>query len=171
MPGGYLWAVAIVAVYTLAALRPLRRPPPLGFVSFVLAYLLNELPFVAFAWLLAWTLVALVQGDLDSTGGLAVLGLAVLTAFGLAEVARRGCWLAGRSSGRSSAISAPAGDPCTSPAAVRAGVAGRASCSCPSRCGAATSSGSGTSATAMRGGATGSTCTAPGPARRAGARC
>ena len=50
--GSYFWAVAVVAVYTLAAVRPLRRPP-FGFVSFMLGYLLNELPFIAFAWLLA----------------------------------------------------------------------------------------------------------------------
>lgn len=87
--GSYFWAMAVVSVYTLAALRPLHRPP-FGFVSFMLGYLLNELPFIAFAWVLAWTLSALSQGDLASTGGLAGLGLAVVTTLGLVEIVRRG---------------------------------------------------------------------------------
>jgi acetyl esterase/lipase len=95
MPIGYLSAVAIVAVYAVAALWPRRRPRPMRAVSFALGHLINELPFVGLAWLVAWTLVALVAGDLETTGGLVVLGAAALTAPALVEIARRGA-LAGR---------------------------------------------------------------------------
>ena len=90
MPRSYLWAVVVVAVETLAALVPLRRPRPLASLSFALGYLINELPFVALAWVLGSTLLALGRGDLGSPGGLAVLGLAVVTTGGLVVVARRG---------------------------------------------------------------------------------
>ncbi len=53
-------------------------------------YLLNELPFIAFYWLLASTLLAAGQGDLDTPGGWVAFGLAVLTTVGLVVVAWRG---------------------------------------------------------------------------------
>ena len=90
MPVGYLWSVGVVALGTLLALRPLRRPWPLGPLSFFFGIVVNELPFVAFCWLLAWTLLALAQGDLSSPVGLAALGVAVLTTTGLVAVAWRG---------------------------------------------------------------------------------
>ena len=90
VPVGYLWSVAVVALGTFLALRPLRQPWPLGAVSFFFGIAVNELPFVAFYWLLASTLLALVQGDLSSPGGLAALGVAALTTGGLAAVAWRG---------------------------------------------------------------------------------
>jgi hypothetical protein len=52
--------------------------------------LLNELPFIAFYWLLASTLLAFGQGDIDSPGGWAAFGLAVLTTVGLLVVVWRG---------------------------------------------------------------------------------
>ena len=90
VPLGYLWSVAVVALGTFLALRPVRHPWPLGALSFFFGIVVNELPFVAFYWLLASTLLALAQGDLSSPGALAVLGLAVLTTAGLALVAWRG---------------------------------------------------------------------------------
>jgi acetyl esterase/lipase len=81
--------VAVIALYTVMALVPLRRPPLLGFVSCMLSFLVNELPFIAAGWLLAWTLLALYQGELNSAGGLAYAGVVVLTMLGLAEVVRR----------------------------------------------------------------------------------
>ena len=90
MPVGYLWSVVVVALGTLLALRPLRRPWPLGPLSFFFGIVVNELPFVAFCWLLAWTLLALAQGDLSSPVGLVALGVAVLTTTGLVAVAWRG---------------------------------------------------------------------------------
>ncbi len=89
LTAGYLWFVAVVALETLAALIPPRRPPLASAVSHMLGWFVSELPFTAICWLLASTLVALTQGRLGSPGGLAALGLAVLTAGGLAVVARR----------------------------------------------------------------------------------
>ena len=91
VPIGYLVGVAFVAwctLFALAAPRP-RRSSPRN-LSYWFAYLLNELPFVAFYWLLASTLLAVGQGDVDTPGGWAVFGLAVLTTVGLAVVAWRG---------------------------------------------------------------------------------
>ncbi len=82
--------VAIIALYTVLVLWPPRRPRALAVAVFVVSHLVNELPFIALGVLLAGTVLALVHGDLASTGGLAVLGLAALAALGLLEVARRG---------------------------------------------------------------------------------
>ena len=90
VPVGYLWSVAVVALGTFLALRPLRHPWPLGTLSFFFGIVVNELPFVAFYWLLASTLLALAQGDLSSPGGLAALSVAALTTAGLGAVAWRG---------------------------------------------------------------------------------
>ena len=61
MPVGYLVSVALVALGTLFALVPLRS---LGNLSFRLGLLLNEVPIAGFYWLLIWTSLAFVQGDL-----------------------------------------------------------------------------------------------------------
>ncbi|WP_424535670.1 prolyl oligopeptidase family serine peptidase [Sphaerisporangium viridialbum] len=79
--------VAFVAVGTLLTLAPLRR---LAALSFRFGLLFGELPFLAFYWLLLWTVSAFWQGDVGSPGGWAVAGLAVLTTAGLAVVVRRG---------------------------------------------------------------------------------
>jgi acetyl esterase/lipase len=89
VPFGYLVAVAIVACPTLFAVVPLWRPKPLAKLSWALSLVLNEMPFVAFYWLLAATLLAAAQGDLDSPGGWASFGLAALTTVGLAVVVWR----------------------------------------------------------------------------------
>jgi acetyl esterase/lipase len=91
MPIGYLVAVALVAWCTLFALvppRPRRSSP--SNLSYWFGYLLNELPFVAFYWLLASTLLAVGQGDVDGPIGRVAFGLAVLTTVGLVVVAWRG---------------------------------------------------------------------------------
>ena len=90
VPFGYLVAVALTATPTLCALAPLRRPPVLDTVSFRLGVALNELPFIPLYFLLGSTLLAFGQGDVNSPGGWATFGLAVLTTLGLAVVARRG---------------------------------------------------------------------------------
>jgi acetyl esterase/lipase len=87
MPVGYLVTVALVALGTLFALVPLRS---LGNLSFRLGLLLNEVPIAGFYWLLIWTFLAFVQGDINSLGGWATVGLAALTTAGLAVVAWRG---------------------------------------------------------------------------------
>lgn len=90
VPVGYLWSVAVIAFGTLLALRPVDHPPPMQTLSFFFGIVVNELPFVAFYWLLASTLLALAQGDLSSVGGLTALGVAALTTVGLAAIAWRG---------------------------------------------------------------------------------
>jgi acetyl esterase/lipase len=90
VPIGYLVSVAIVALGTILALAPLRRPRPLATLSFLFSVVFNELPLIALIWLVASTLLALRQGDLNSPGGWVALGLAVLTTAGLAIVLRRG---------------------------------------------------------------------------------
>ena len=63
MPVGYLVSVIVVALPTLFALVPQRS---LGNLSFRLGLLLNEVPIAGFYWLLIWTSLAFVQGDLNS---------------------------------------------------------------------------------------------------------
>jgi hypothetical protein len=58
-------------------------------VSWLFGFLLNELPFIAFFWLAATTLLAAVQGDLASPIGLTAFGLAILTTGGLAVIVWR----------------------------------------------------------------------------------
>jgi acetyl esterase/lipase len=91
VPIGYLVNVAVMASCTWLALAPPhpRQSSPLR-ISFMFGYLLNELPFVAFYFLLASTLLAFGQGDIDSPGSWVAVGLAVLTAVGLGVVAWRG---------------------------------------------------------------------------------
>lgn len=89
----HVWTVtpvALVALVTLAAVVPPRRPRSIASVGFWLGYLVNEFPFFAFCWLVASTLLALGNESLGSPAGLAILGLAVLTAGGLALIMWRG---------------------------------------------------------------------------------
>ena len=90
MPIGYLVAVTLVAWCTLFALAPLRRPRALGVMSFTFGFVLNELPLVAFYWLLASTVLAFGQGDIGSPAGRVAFGLALLATAGLVVVAWRG---------------------------------------------------------------------------------
>jgi acetyl esterase/lipase len=171
VPVGYLVATSLLAWCTLLALRPLRRPRPLAALSFRLGLVLNELPFVAFYLLLASTLLAFGQGDIDSAGGWAVFGLALLTTLGLVLVVRRGLRAGpvveralddGLGAGWRAASEWPLGCAAVSP--------WPASCSRRSRSVAAMSSGRRTSATATRAGETCSTSTASAPIRRAAPR-
>ncbi|WP_262403649.1 hypothetical protein [Actinomadura sp. CNU-125] len=52
MPVGYLIPVALVAVGTLFALRPVPFERPLGRLSYYFGLAANELPFAALFWLL-----------------------------------------------------------------------------------------------------------------------
>ena len=61
MPVGYLVATLLVACGVLGALAPPRRPLILGALSFVAGSALNELPFIAAAWLVVSTLLTLDQ--------------------------------------------------------------------------------------------------------------
>jgi acetyl esterase/lipase len=90
MPFGYLFTVATIALATAAALAPPRRPPALAAAGFFAGLMLNELPFLAAACLLASTILAAAQGDLATPGGAAGLVVATATMVALAIVIRRG---------------------------------------------------------------------------------
>ncbi len=89
MPIGYLVTTSLVACGVLGALAPPRRPFILGVLSFVAGFALNELPFIAAAWLVVSTLLALDQTGLGSPAGLAAVAVAILAMAGLLLVVRR----------------------------------------------------------------------------------
>jgi len=89
MPIGYLITVALVALAMLLALVPRDRPAPLRTASWTLGSIVNESPFVAFYWILAATLLALAQGDLDTPLGWVALGIAGVTFLGTPILVRR----------------------------------------------------------------------------------
>jgi acetyl esterase/lipase len=90
VPIGYLVTATLVATFTLFAVAPLRRPSAIGRLCWRLGFLINELPFLALYWLLASTLLALAEGDVDSPVGWVAFVVAVLTMAGLSVVAWRG---------------------------------------------------------------------------------
>ncbi|MGC4959404.1 alpha/beta hydrolase [Actinomadura citrea] len=91
MPVGYLIPVALVAVGTLFALRPVPWSRPLGRPSYYFGLAANELPFAAFFWMLLLpTALAFAEGDIASAGGWAIVALAAVTLPGLAVIAHRG---------------------------------------------------------------------------------
>jgi acetyl esterase/lipase len=89
MPFGYLFGVLLLAVCSFFALVAPRRTRRIGRLSFWFSLMINEIPQVAFYALLASTLLAASQGDLDSAGGKFVLGLAVVVTIALAVIAAR----------------------------------------------------------------------------------
>jgi acetyl esterase/lipase len=90
MPIGYLISVALIAWYTLCAVRPPRPRQSSPFnVVFWFGFLVNELPFVAMVWLVAATVIAAAQGDLLTPVGLVGLGIALVTMAGLVVIVRR----------------------------------------------------------------------------------
>ncbi|MGW3607958.1 MULTISPECIES: alpha/beta hydrolase [unclassified Micromonospora] len=90
MPVGYLITVAFVAIGTLFALAPVPWSRPLGRLSYYSGLVVNELPFAAFLYMLILpTWLAFAEGDINSAGGWAVVGLAAATTPGLAIIAHR----------------------------------------------------------------------------------
>jgi acetyl esterase/lipase len=89
MPIGYLVTTSLVACGVLGALVPPRRPFFLGVLSFVAGSILNELPFIAAAWLVVSTWLALDQTGLGSPVGVAAVAVAILDMAGLLLVVRR----------------------------------------------------------------------------------
>lgn len=90
MPIGYLFTTLLVAwgtFFAVAAPRPRRSRR--SSLSFWFGFFLNELPFLALLWLLASTLLALAQGDLDTPIGRVGLGVALLVTIGLVVIVRR----------------------------------------------------------------------------------
>jgi len=86
MPVGYWWTVALASWGVVCALTRWRR---LGPVSAIPALLVTELPFIVGYWLIASTLLALVDGDLGSPGGAAGAAVALLALAGLVVVVCR----------------------------------------------------------------------------------
>ena len=89
MPIGYLITVAVMALGTLFALAPPRRPRVLAAVGFRFGLVVNELPFVAFLVVAASTALAIGDGEIDSAGGWVVVGVAGSTIAGLWLIAWR----------------------------------------------------------------------------------
>ncbi|HEY1315733.1 MAG TPA: alpha/beta hydrolase [Gaiella sp.] len=89
MPIGYLITVALMALAMLLALVPLDRPALLRTASWTLGSVVNESPFVAFYWILAATLLALAQGDLDTPVAWVALGIGCVTFLGTPILLRR----------------------------------------------------------------------------------
>jgi acetyl esterase/lipase len=86
MPVGYWWTVALVCWGVMCALTRWRK---LGPVSAIPALLVSELPFIVGYWLIASTVLAVVDGDLASPGGAAGAAVALLALAGLVVVVRR----------------------------------------------------------------------------------
>ena len=152
MPIGYLVTTALMGLCTAFALAPPRprRSSPSN-KSYWLGFLLNELPFLGFYWLLASTLLAVGQGDIVSPVGWLALGVAVIASAGLGVVAWRG--LQARQAVDQALEESLGTGWRRSPSRYRAAACpGAGSCSRRSSCDGATSSASRTSATAMPGG-------------------
>ncbi len=90
MPIGYLITVLLAAVGTAVAIRP-PHPRSCGpfRVSYVLSFVVSEQPFIAFYWLLASTLLAFAQGDLDQPAAWVVASLAGASCAALPILVRR----------------------------------------------------------------------------------
>ena len=86
MPIGLVVPVAFVGWATACALTSWRR---LGGAARVPALVLNELPFLAGYLLIASTILALAQGDLESVGGVIVGVVALVELLGLLVIVRR----------------------------------------------------------------------------------
>jgi len=86
MPFGYLFTVALSSWGVACALTRWRRS---GLASAIPALLVNELPFMLGYLLSASTVLALVDGDLDSPVGAAGAGVALLALTGLGVVVHR----------------------------------------------------------------------------------
>jgi hypothetical protein len=89
MPIGYLVTSSLLACGVLGALAPPRRPFIVGALSFVAGFALSELPFIAAAWLVVSTVLALDQTGLGSLVGIAAAAVAILAMAGLLLVVRR----------------------------------------------------------------------------------
>ena len=86
MPVGYWWTVAVVSWGVACALT---RWPRLGPFAAIPALVASELPFIVGYLLIASTVLALADGDLDSPGGAAGAAVALLALAGLVVVVRR----------------------------------------------------------------------------------
>ncbi len=89
MPFGFLIGALIAAGITSLALCPVPTRGPRATLTFVVESNANELPFLIVYALAASTLLAVIEHDIPSPVGWIGLGVALLTAVGLALVVRR----------------------------------------------------------------------------------
>lgn len=80
----------LIAVCVTAALINPRKPRGAAVAAYFLGMVVNELPQLAFLYLLGTTALVLVEGDLFTGTGLAGIALAGLSTIGLAQLTRRG---------------------------------------------------------------------------------
>ena len=86
MPIGYWWTVALVSWGVACALTRWRR---LGSIAAIPALVVSELPFLVGYLLIASTVLAFADGDLDSPAGAAGAAVALLALAGLVVTVRR----------------------------------------------------------------------------------
>jgi len=89
MPVGYLLSVLVLAIATFLALWPRATNGPRATPAFVIESLSNEAPFLVFFWLVAATVLAFAQHDIDSPAAATVVALAGVTTIGLVAVVGR----------------------------------------------------------------------------------
>lgn len=91
MTTGYLIALVLLALPTLCALRPMRRPAVLAWLRRRLGRAVGTLPLVAFSWLATATAMTVDDGGVGPLGwtfsGLIAAGLVVLIVRGVRSAA------------------------------------------------------------------------------------
>lgn len=90
MPVGYLITVVVVALFVGGAVAPIRRPLAAARATWFFGIVPNELPFVVCAFLGLSTVLVFLEGDVDSVVGRVAVGIAGVTALGLAIIVKRG---------------------------------------------------------------------------------
>jgi hypothetical protein len=86
MPLGYIWSVAIVSWGVACALNRWSR---LGPFSAIPAVVVREMPFIIGYLLIASTVLAFAEGDLDSPAGMAAAAVALFALAGLVVIVRQ----------------------------------------------------------------------------------
>lgn len=90
MPIGYLIGTLLFGALVALTLIAPRRPRWLAGLAFRVAAAYNEAPFLFILVIIATSIAPLANGRLQTPGGLAVFGLAILVIVGLLVIARRG---------------------------------------------------------------------------------
>jgi acetyl esterase/lipase len=89
MPIGYLITMGVAAAGMVLALRPLARSGAMGTLSWFLSAMVNESPFVGIYWVLTASVLAMIQGDLDTPVAWVAAGLTGATFAGTPVLIRR----------------------------------------------------------------------------------
>ncbi len=89
LPIGYLISVLVPVPATALALAPIRRSWTLRQISWRMGFQVSEVPFLVAVWLVGWTALAGLDGDLATPGGLAGLAIAIVELAGLVLLFRR----------------------------------------------------------------------------------